>query len=171
MHKPERLACACGFLVLVTSSIAQAGTLAPADKRFLDEAARMEMTTAHEAEMAQKQASRAEVKDFAQMLAKDNSDGYNKLFTVAGKTGSEIPKGINSGTIPAIRRLSALNGSHFDHEFAADEIAAERRAIALFKQEATHGRDADLKAYANEMLPVLNNDLKRAEECAKSKAK
>ena len=171
MHKPEGLVCVCGLFMLTLPGIAQAGSLAPADKQFLDEAARMEMTMAHEAEMAESHASRAEVKDFGKMLAKDNSDGYNKLFTVANKVNAPIPRGINAGKIPAVRRLSAVNGSRFDREFAADEIAAEQREIALFQREAAHGRDADLKAYANEMLPVLNNDLKRARECTHGKAK
>ena len=64
-------------------------------------------------------------------------------------------------------QLVHLKGNNFDRQFVQDEIAGHRRAIAAFKREAEHGQDADVKAYANKMIPVLEKHLHMAEELAK----
>ncbi len=60
-----------------------------------------------------------------------------------------------------------MKDQRFDRTFITDEIAAHRHAIAVFKHEAEHGQDADVKAYATKMIPVLEKHLHLAEECAK----
>jgi len=61
-----------------------------------------------------------------------------------------------------------LKGKRFDRQFAEDEIAAQRQEIAVFKREAAHGEDADMKAYAAKVLPTLEKDLQQAEASVKS---
>lgn len=49
----------------------------------------------------------------------------------------------------------------------SDEIAAHRHAIAAFRREEKVGQDADVKAYAAKMIPVLEKHLRLAEDCVK----
>ena len=125
------------------------------------------MIEAHEGQMAQEQASRADIKEFGKTLAQDHTESYGQLTALAAKTGGSIPKGINAAHNPAIRQLVHLKGAGFDRQFARDQIAANRQAIAAFKREAAHGQDPDVKAYANKMVPVLEKHLHQAEEAAK----
>ncbi len=59
-----------------------------------------------------------------------------------------------------------LTGQRFDQAFAKNEITAERQTIAVFKREAAHGKDAEVKAYATKMIPVLEKHVQLAEACA-----
>lgn len=157
----------CCLALLAGASPARAASLDKTDKEFVIAAAKNDMTEAHEGQMAESQASRADVKLFAKKLVQDHSNSYQHLNQLAAKTGVTIPKGINAAKNSTIRHLVNLKGQKFDRSFITDEIAAHRHAIAAFKREAKVGQDADVKAYATKMIPVLEKHLRLAEDCAK----
>lgn len=158
---------ACYLTLLAAAGIAYAASSSNADRQFMTTAAKTDMTEAHEGQMAENQARRPDVKDFAKTLDQDHTESYEHLTELSAKTGVSIPKGINTGKDRTIQRLVHLKGDRFDRQFARDEIAAHRQAIAAFRHEAAHGQDADVKAYATKMIPVLEKHLHLAEECAK----
>jgi putative membrane protein len=157
---------ACCLALFATTGYA--ATLNNADKEFLITAARTDMTEAHEGQMAENQAGRPEVKDFAKALVQDHTQSYVQLTALAAKTGVSIPKGINTGKDRTIQELAHLKGDRFDREFERNEIAAHKRALEIFKREAANAQDPDVKAYANSTIPVLEKHLQLAEDCAKS---
>ena len=152
--------------MLTVAGIAMAAPLSTPDKQFLITAARTDMIEAHEGQMAENQASRADIKDFGKTLVQDHTQDYGQLTMLANKTGVEIPKGIDAARVPSLEPLLHANGAQFDHAFTRDEIAAHKRALAAFKREAEHGQDADVKAYASSMIPTLEKHLQLAEACA-----
>lgn len=143
-----------------------AASLSHSDMDFLNSAARIDMFEAHEGEMAQNQATRGDVKDLANALVQDYSASYSQLSDLAAKTGTVIPKGIDIARNRTITQLVNLKGTSFDRRFAQDEVTAQRNALAVFKHEAKYGKDAHVKTYASQTIPVLERDLKRAETCA-----
>jgi putative membrane protein len=147
--------------------MAYAASLSRADKEFMANAARMDMIEAHESQMAEKQASRADVVDLAKTLAQDHSQDYGQIAELAAQKNVSIPRGIDAAKDPSIRRLTSLKGSQFDRQFANAEVTAQRNAIATFKRESEHGEDPELKAYAARTLPTLEKDLKQAESVVK----
>lgn len=149
--------------------IIYAATLNITDKRFLITTAKADMTEAHEGQMAESQAVRVDVRDFAATMVQDHTNSYEQLTELASKYGVSIPKGIDSSKVRPIEQLARLKGSRFDRDFSADEVVAHRQELMAFKREAAHGNDADVKAYAGKMLPVLEKDLRLAEECARAK--
>jgi len=153
--------------ILAAAGTARAASLSNADKQFLSLAAKTDMTEAHEGQMAEEQATRAEVKAFARTLVQDHTDSYERLTALAGKNGVSIPKGIDSAKDREIERLNHLKGARFDSEFTRDEIADHRRALAVYEREAKHGEDADVRDYAAKMIPILEKHLQLAEQCAK----
>lgn len=156
---------ACCLALLGAAGAAYAASWSNADKQFMIIAAKTDMTEAHEGQLAGNQARRADVKDFAKTLVQDHTESYQHLTELAAKTGVSIPKGIDAAKDRIIEQLVHLKGDRFDRQFALDEIAAHRRAIAAFKREAALGQDAEVKAYATKMIPILEKHLKLAEEC------
>jgi putative membrane protein len=167
MRNPSISKAAYFLAVLAAARIACAAPLNNADKQFMITAARTDMIEAHEGQMAESQAKRADVKDFAKTLVQDHTESYEQLTALAVKTGVSIPKGINAAKDPAIESLTRLNGERFDQVFDRDEVAAHRRVLASFKREAASGHDPDVKAWAAQRIPVLEKHLHLAEECAK----
>jgi putative membrane protein len=153
-------------LVLSLPVLAQAKT-SPADRAFMQMAARANMTEAHIGQMAETQASESQVKDFGQTLIHDHTDAYTQLTALAAKTGESIPKGIDVRKISTVEQLMKLKGKRFDHQFVQAEIRDHEKAIADFKREAQHGQDPDVKAYASKMIPVLEGHLRQAKALVK----
>jgi putative membrane protein len=160
----------CCLALLASASIAFAASSSNPDRQFLILAAKTDMTEAHEGQMAEAKAWRADVKSLAKTLVQEHTESYEHLTELAAKTGASIPKGIDTAKNPIVKQLSRLKGASFDYQFARDEVAANRMAIAAFKQEAAHGKDAEVKAYASRMIPILSKDLHLAEECVRPAA-
>ena len=154
------------LVLLAAAGSAYPASLSNVDKEFLITAARTDLIEAHEGQMAEKQASHADVKDLGKTLVQDHTQSYQQLTALAAKTGVSIPKGIDAAKDRTIAQLAPLKGARFDHQFTAYEIAGEQRAIAVFKREAEHGEDADVKAYAAKIVPVLEKHLQLAQKCA-----
>jgi putative membrane protein len=154
--------------VLALGGIASAASLSNTDKQFLVSVAQTDTTEAHQGQMAQNQASRADVKDLGKTLAMDSTHSYEELTELAAKNGVAIPKGIDTTKIHSVQQLAHLKGNRFDEIYSKDEIAAQRRTVAMFKREAEHGQDADLKAWASKMLPLVEKHLQLAQQTSKT---
>ena len=157
----------CLFL-FAAGGTAHAASLNQTDKSFMMTAARIDMTEAHKGQMAENQASAADVKDFGRTLVQDHTQSYEQLSALAAKEGVRIPRGI-SAKAAGIAPLAHLKGNQFDRQFAREEVSADQQALAVFKRESEHGRDADVKAYAASTIPALQNDLRLAQQCVKAK--
>jgi putative membrane protein len=159
---------ACGLVLLAAAGIAYPASLSTADKQFLTTAAKADMTEANEGKIAENQAARGDVRDLGKTIAQDHTENYSQLAALAAQDGVSIPTGIDTGKDRTIQQLVHLKGASFDRTFTADEIAAHRQAIAIFKREAEHGQDPDVKAFATKTIPVLEKHLQMAETCAKA---
>lgn len=158
------------FLVgLCSLAIGQTGASSSSDTEFMKWAATSNMTEAHLGKMAQEQASSSDVKSFGQTLVQDHTKAYDELSAVAKKTGETVPTGIDIRRNHAIEQLMHDKGAAFDRRFLSHEIQDHKKAIAEFKREAEKGQNPDVKAYAQKMLPTLQEHLQKAEELEKAK--
>jgi putative membrane protein len=156
------------FAVLALCGNAPAASLSNADKQFLITVAQTDLTEAHQGQMAQNQAARDDVKDLGRTLATDCTHSYEEITTMAAKAGVAIPTGLNVNKIRSVQQLAHLKGSRFDVLYTKNEVLAQKKAIAVFRREAAHGRDAGLKAWASKMLPVLEKHRELAQQSSKA---
>jgi len=108
------------------------------------------------------------VKSFGQTLVQDHTEAYEELTAVASKTGESIPKGIDIRRDRAIEGLAREKRASFDRSFVRHEVQHHQRTIAEFKREAEKGQNAEVKAYAQKMIPTLEEHLHKAESLEKS---
>ena len=163
-------ATACCGALLAIPALAESAKLSARDKAFLRMAAIANMTEAHLGQMAEGQAAQPGVQDFGKTLVKDHTMAYQELAMLDGKLGATIPKGINARRDRTIQSLSELKGRKFDAQFLRDEVLDHERAIAAFKREVEHGEDQDVKAYATQVLPTMEEHLRDAEKLLKHHA-
>lgn len=142
-------------------------TVGKTDARFMKVAAEAAMTGAHLGQMAEAQAAGQSIKGFGQTLDKDHTNAYERLTILANKTGGTIPKGIDIRRDKAMEQLTHMKGKRFDQGFLQDEIQSNRKIIVELKTEAQHGENADVKAWANSMLPTFEGDQRTAENLEK----
>jgi len=154
------------ILVFSLPPLAQA-KVSSADETFMKMAAQADMTEAHIGQMAEDHASQSQVKDFGQKLIHDHTDAYAQLAALAAKTGGSIPKGIDIRKISAVEQLMKLKGARFDQQFIREEIRDHEKALAEFRREAKFGHDPGIKAYASNMIPVLEGHLSEGKALSK----
>jgi putative membrane protein len=167
-HKYIVAAFGCAAL-LGAPVLLQGAALSKTDARFMKMAAVTNMTEAHLGQMAEAQGAEQGVKDFGQKLSDDQTKAYEGLTEIANKTGERIPKAI--GHEATIAQLANLKGNRFDRAFLLDEVHAHRTAIAEFRNEARHGENADVKTWAQNMIPTLESHLQTAESLEKHERK
>ncbi len=56
--------------------------------------------------------------------------------------------------------------TQFDRAFLNEEVQAHKSVIAAFKNEAEHGENADIQAWAKNMIPTMEGHLQTAERLA-----
>ena len=156
--------------ICAASLWAQTGNLSKSDAEFLRMAAEADMTSAHLGQDAEDRAANGQVKDFGKKLTTDHTQDYQQLSELASKTGETIPKGIDRQDDREIASLDRAKGKTFDREFLTHEVTEHEKLVRAFKQEAEHGNNPDVKAYANGALPTIEGHLHDAQNLLKSKA-
>lgn len=163
------------FALCTTPAFTQTGTQAGgatnSDQKFVDFAAQTDMMEAHLAQLAQDNAESQAVKDYAQMLNTDHTKDYSMLTQTATKAGLTVPQGLDAAHDRMIAPLAKLKGAAFDHRYIQLMITGHEQAIAQYKKEAGDAQNPDIKAYAQQALPVLQKHLDGARDLEKQHVK
>jgi putative membrane protein len=163
------------FITLVSVGVCgaqlSAKTRAPAqgDAAFLAMAAEADMTMANIGQIAETRAASNKVKDFASKLVRDHTHDYQQLTALAAKIGDTVPKGIDKQNERTIAELNRHQGKTFDRAFLNRQSLEHEKLISAFKQEAEHGSNPNIKAYANEALATIESHLHDAQDLMKQR--
>lgn len=133
------------------------------DSTFLTKAAQGNLAEIRMADLAMNKTSNPHVKDLAQRLEADHSAANNQLKQIAAKQNLTLPNKLDPKDQAEYDRLSKLSGPEFDKAYTHYQTKDHRETIAEFRHEADHGTDPELKAYANDTLPKLEQHLHLAE--------
>jgi putative membrane protein len=147
-------------------SAAAGDTLNQEDKTFVKEAALGGMAEVELSKIAQK-SENADVKSFADRMVRDHTMANAQLTTIASGLGSELPKTLDSEHERMRDRLQALHGKAFDEQYMRDMVEDHNKAVKLFQQEERSGHNAELKQFAQNTLPTLEEHQKMAQELSR----
>jgi putative membrane protein len=102
-----------------------------------------------------------DVRDFAQKMITDHRQADEKLKSLA--KNETIPTSLDSAHEQMLQHLRGENGSNFVEAFKQDQVTAHREAVNLFQNYANNGSDPQLKQFAQQTLPTLQNHLQMAQ--------
>lgn len=119
-------------------------------------------------QLASEKGQNQQVRDFGKRMVTDHSKAADELSAIVQKQNIQVPSGLNAKDNSLLTRLSALSGSAFDKAYMSAMVKDHENDIAAFQNEANTGRDSDLKAFANQTLPTLQEHLRLAEDAAKA---
>jgi putative membrane protein len=177
MRIVQRTAACLSVLALVGSlALAQnvrkddTSTAAVDPMTFVKKASEISLAEVQIGNLAAKQASRSDVKQYAMKLAADHKKAYDELKTVATKDNLPVSAGVDKKHQDLAVRLAAMQGPNFDREFLQDMVKGHKEAIQLFEAQANSGRDVTIKNYAQKCLPTLREHLRTAEQLQSTKS-
>jgi len=137
------------------------------DETFLKKAADGGMAEVQLGQLAQKNASNDAVKQFGQRMVTDHSKMNEDVKNLASTKGITLPSAPSAKNKAAYNRLAGKTGAEFDKEYITMMIRDHKEDIAEFQKEADSGTDPDVKALASQALPILQEHLRMAQDCAK----
>lgn len=148
-------------MLLVTGTcLAQAQEVDRADAAFMEQAAQAGSFEIAASQLAQRKAEHDDVKRYARTMLDEHGDMASQLKALAAARKFALPGAISSDQARVMDALQAKNGTDFDLAYADDvAIAAHQAAVALFVDAAERGKDPEVKAYAQQMLPTLKAHL------------
>ncbi len=147
---------------------AQQPALAASDRRFAIKAAAAGVDEVEEAKLADKKSQAADVRQFASRMQRDHTAADERLRALASGKALDLPGKLDKSSEQALDRLGKLSGAKFDAAYAKHNLSAHQKAVKDFGKEAKSGKDADLRQFASETLPTLEEHLRLAEALAKA---
>jgi putative membrane protein len=130
-----------------------------ADQNFILAAAQGGMTEVKLGDLAAQNGTRADVKEFGQMMVKDHSAINADLKALASQKGVTLPDSLDTKHQGMVDKLAALNGSAFDEAYISAMVKGHKMDAKAFKAESVATTDADIKSFVDKSLPVVEMHL------------
>lgn len=142
-------------------------SISASDRQFVNEAAQGGMTEVKLGQLALQRASSNSVKQYAQRMIDDHTNANTELMNLATQKGITVPTNLNPKYQSLVTRMSKLSGTAFDREYMREAgVNSHRQQQALFQRQAQRGQDPQLKAFAAQTLPIVQQHLKLAQDMA-----
>jgi len=142
--------------------------LSAKDKSFAQEAAMGGMAEVELGNLAQQNAQNDEVKQFGSRMVQDHTQANQQLMPILSAENITMPQQLDEKHKATYDRLSKMRGAEFDRAYMRDMVQDHEKDVKKFRQEAEHANNPELKSFAQQTLPVLEQHLKLAHETSKS---
>ena len=140
--------------------------LSAVDKKFMTEAAQGGLAEVQLGQLASQRATSDAVKQFGQRMVQDHTQANTQLKQLASQKGVTLPTTIGSENQKVKQQLSKLSKTRFDKAYTNDMVKDHEKDVSLFQSEAQGGQDPDVKAFAAQTLPTLQEHLQMAKSIA-----
>ncbi len=139
------------------------------DKSFVKDAAVGGLTEVQLGKLAQEKGSAEAIKQFGQRMVDDHTKANERLKSVAAEAKLSVPDSIDSKNQARIDKLSKLNGPQFDRAYINDQLKDHEEDVRKFQAESQGGSNPQVKQFATENLPTLQDHLAMVKDLKKSK--
>jgi len=150
------------------SSGSASGQVSAADKTFVMKAAQGGLAEVELGKLAADKGQSDDVKKFGQRMVDDHSKANDQLKSVAQQKNIAVPTEPSAKDKALKDKLSGLSGAQFDKVYMQHMVMDHKKDIAEFQKEANSGKDPDIKNFASQTLPTLQEHLKMAQQASQS---
>jgi putative membrane protein len=126
-----------------------------ADAEFMQTAASAGQYEVMSSELASSKASSNDVKQFAGRMIADHTKANSEQRTLANKKSLVLPEVMLPRHKQMYDRLKNLSGKEFDTAYINQQTQAHNEAVNLFEKASRDSTDPEVKAWAKNTLPVL----------------
>jgi putative membrane protein len=145
-----------------TAGTSAANNVGDADKKFMMEAASGGMMEVEAGRLAEQSAMNQRVKDFGTMMVQDHTNANNQLKALASQKNVMLPDSMTSKHRQHLTMLKTKTGKDFDKAYMTMMLTDHNEDVSKFKKQSGAAKDADLKSFASQTLPVLQKHLDSA---------
>ena len=119
--------------------------------------------------LAEKKGTTAAIRDYAHLIVVSHIPVVNALNAILQRKNMTAPPNtlLNGAYNAMVASLAADRGIGFDRDYVEGQVEYQKGNAALFQYEIQHGADPDLKEFARQTLPEIEDHLHRALALAK----
>lgn len=147
------------------------------EQRFVKHAQTCNQYEIQLSELAQQKAQNPQVKQFAQMMARDheqasqllmraNSGSAQKVQSNSGASSEQSTSMLSPVAQAKLNEFKELDGADFDTAYVSDQLADHVKAVLMYRKAASSAQSAEVKQYAAQILPKLQSHLQQAQQLA-----
>jgi putative membrane protein len=144
------------------------GQLSNTDYKFAVSATRGGAAEVNLAQVAIQKAADPGVRQFAQRMLQDHTKANQQLAQILSQKGVTIPTETSSSEQREVDRLQKLSGADFDKAYMDHMLRDHKKDVKEFEKASESATDTDIKAFAANTLPILQDHLRMAEELDKT---
>jgi putative membrane protein len=136
------------------------------DRHFIRKAGEGGLAEVQLGQLATQKAQSDEVKKFGQRMVDDHSKANDQLKQLAQSKGVTLPTDLSAKDQATKARLEKLSGEQFDRAYMKDMVRDHTKDVSEFRKESNQAKDPDVKNFASQTLPTLEDHLKEARSIA-----
>jgi putative membrane protein len=152
-------AAACSGPSGLSETSGPAASLSATDRTFVSQAAYGSLGEVALGELAVERASSPAVRQFGQRMVQEHTRMNEDLIAIASQKGVTPPSAPDPGRQAVSAQLGQLQGAAFDRQYVQQQLADHETTLTLFQGEASSGQDPQLRAFAREYAPVIQEHL------------
>lgn len=137
------------------------------DKQFVTKAAAAGLAEVEAGRLAMEKASSDGVRQFAETIVEDHARANEQLQSIASQKNLAMPTEPDAAERKKMAKLQTLSGEAFERAFLKNEREDHQESIELFSKQAKSGTDPDLRKFASDTLPKLQQHLQHVEALQK----
>lgn len=138
-------------------------TVNPVDQSFAMKAAVGDLFEIQSSQVALRKSRSRRVRDFAQHMIDAHTKASQQLSQIASEKGLPLQPVLQPEAQKMLADLQGMNGGRaFDHAYLNDQVTAHAAAVSQYQDEIAHGQDPQIKGYAQQTLPIIQDHLNEA---------
>jgi putative membrane protein len=134
------------------------------DRVFVHAAALGGMAEVDLGKLAEQRSQNDAVQEFARRMVDDHSKANDRLISIAKEAGIPVPDELDQEQKAMRERLGAMDGAEFDLAYLQGQVIEHQKTVQLLEYEIGSGQDTDLKSFAAEILPIVLQHLRTAQD-------
>jgi predicted outer membrane protein len=146
-------------------------SLSSGDKKALMDMAQADINEVAAGKIAVGKAQSSDVKAYAQQMIDDHGAALTKVQAVAQQKGVTLPTEPDAKHKAMAAKLQAMNGAAFDKSYMQNGGVKDHTMVHdKLMSDAKKIKDPDVKALADQHMPVVEQHLKSAQQMASTKS-
>jgi putative membrane protein len=139
------------------------------DLDFVNAAAQGGMFEVQAGRTAEQKGASPDVQKIGAMMVTDHEKLNADLTKIATGKGVEVPATLDAKHKTMLDNISQKEGAEFDTTYLATMLKAHKADLAAFQTVAHNAADPDIKAFAQQAVPIIQTHLLHVSEAIAAK--
>lgn len=138
-----------------------------ADRKLMRQLAQAHLAEIKTAALATAISDDKALRGYAEKMLEEHGKALDELRLLARRADVILPGGVETEQAALLHKLALTTGKEFNRMYHAEAgLALHQQSQTLFKEAASRAQAPELKAYAGNLLPIVNRHLQLAQQMA-----